>query len=81
MSTIPSKVVEQLRELLDWLPKHRYLELYDETDEAITKRMRSGVWKAGEQYSRPDGGGIWISVKGVNAWAAKHTPKSGPGKA
>lgn len=63
---------EELARQLDWIPKKRYLELFKETEAAVLKRIASKHWKPGEQYSRPEGGGLWISLKGVSAWAAKH---------
>lgn len=69
---------EELARQLDWIPKKRYLELFKETEAAVLKRIANKHWKAGEQYSRPAGGGLWISLKGVSAWAAQHAPeKSG----
>lgn len=71
------KIPEWLQNAVDWVPKRVYLELFGETEEAVRKRIHIGAWKAGEQYSRPEGAGMWISIKGVNAWAAKHTEKRG----
>lgn len=69
-------IPDDIAKLADWIPKKRYLDLYKESDEAIKKRIQKGFWKAGKQYSRPAGGGLWISIKGVNAWAAAHTPEA-----
>ena len=75
-------IPDDVAKLVDWLPKKRYLELTKESDAAVSKRIAQGFWKAGEQYSRPEGGGIWISLKGVNAWAAQHKPEppTAPGR-
>lgn len=76
------KPPEWFLEAADWVPKKAYLALYGETDDTVRKRIASGVWKAGVQYSRPEGAGIWISIKGVNAWASTHVERaSGPGAA
>lgn len=60
---------------LDWIPKKRYLELYKETEATVLKRIANKHWKPGEQYSRPAGGGLWLSIKGINAWAGQHKPE------
>lgn len=75
-------IPDDVAKLVDWLPKKRYLQLTGETDAAVSKRIAQKVWKAREQYSRPEGGGIWISLKGVNAWAAQHKPEppTAPGR-
>ncbi len=60
-----------LRETLDWIPKKAYMDLYGETADVINKRCRpGGGWKRGVHFNKPEGGGIWISIKAVNAWAA-----------
>lgn len=76
------KPPEWFKDTADWIPKKLYLELYKETDAAVHKRIVSKVWKAGVQYARPEGAGLWISIKGVNAWASAHVERaSGPGSA
>jgi hypothetical protein len=59
---------------LDWVPKRLYLKLYGETEDVVNKRCGpAGAWKRGVQFNRPPGGGLWISLKGVNAWASGQT--------
>lgn len=55
---------------VDWIPLKRYLELYHDTKAAVRKRITIKAWKEGRQWSKPEGADIWISLNGVNAWAA-----------
>jgi hypothetical protein len=66
---------EEIVRELDWIPLKRYLAIFEESKAAVAKRIAAGYWKAGKQYSRPEGAGLWISLKGVNAWAARHEPE------
>jgi hypothetical protein len=61
---------EDVAKLVDWIPRKRYLELYGETNGAVLNRIARKQWVEGVQYSKPPGGGMWISIKGVNAWAS-----------
>lgn len=66
MSNIPQQVLD----LIDWVPKKRYMEMYGETADTISKRCQpKGSWKRGVHYNKPPGGGLWISLKAVNEWA------------
>jgi len=62
---------EDVAKLVDWIPKRRYLELYGDTNAAVLNRIARGQWVLGRQYGKPAGGGTWISIKGVNEWAAR----------
>lgn len=66
MNEIPDDVAK----LVDWLPKRRYTELYGEPASTIDSRIQRKDWVDGVHYSRPKGGGLWISIKAVNAWAS-----------
>jgi hypothetical protein len=55
---------------VDWIPLKRYLELYDETPDAVKARVKKKLWARGVHYNVPEGAGTWISIKAVNAWAA-----------
>ena len=66
------EVPQSVKDQTDWIPLKRYMEWYGETKDAIVKRIKTGVWAAGVQWSRPEGAGIWVSQKGVNEWAARH---------
>lgn len=68
---------EEITRELDWVPLKRYLELYGESKAAVLKRIAGKHWRSSEQYSRPSGGGLWVSIKGVNAWAKVHVPEKG----
>lgn len=70
MTTLP----EDVAKLVDWLPKKRYMELYGETAAAIDNRISRKYWTLGVEYTRPPGAGVWISIRAVNAWAAKSCP-------
>lgn len=68
MNAETRKTLEVLR--IDWIPKRKYLELTGETDDAVKKRMREdGAWQRGVHWNKPDGGGVWISLRAVNRWA------------
>lgn len=68
LSTLPTSVLDRL----DWIPLRRYLEFFGENKETVRKRITSGKWQAGVVWSRPEGAGIWVSLKGLSAWAAVH---------
>jgi hypothetical protein len=55
----------------DWIPLKRYVKLYEDSEAAVRKRIATGDWKKGEQWSVPEGAGVWISIAGVNAWAGR----------
>lgn len=64
-------IPDDVAKLVDWIPRRRYRQLYGETDAVINNRIAREQWTLGVEYSRPEGGGTWISIKGVNAWAAR----------
>lgn len=69
MNEIPDDVAK----LVDWLPKRRYMQLYGETAAVVANRIQRKIWVEGVHFSRPPGGGVWISLKAVNEWASSGT--------
>jgi hypothetical protein len=68
-------IPDDVAKLVDWIPLKRYLELYKETEDTVLKRIQRGHWQAGIHYSRPEGGGRWISIKAINEWAKTHVER------
>jgi hypothetical protein len=64
-------IPDDVAKLVDWVPRKRYLELYGETEAAVENRIARGHWQLGVHYSRPKGGGTWVSLKAVNEWACQ----------
>jgi hypothetical protein len=62
-------IPDDVAKLVDFVPKKRYLELYGESAAAVDNRVARKHWVLGVHYTRPPGGGMWISLKAVNAWA------------
>lgn len=74
-----SQVPEDVLKLVDWVPKKRYMELYGETTDTISKRCQpGGPWKRGVHYNKPPGGGLWLSIKAINEWAASQPARQLP---
>lgn len=58
--------------MLGCLPASVYCERYNDTLDAINKRIQRGFWKQGEQYHIVEGSKErWIDLDGVNKWVRK----------
>lgn len=64
-------IPDDVAKLVDWIPRRRYMQLYGETEAVINNRIARKQWVLGVHYNRPEGGGTWISIKAVNAWASQ----------
>jgi hypothetical protein len=54
-----------------WIPAERYAELYGESVDAVKTRKSKGIWRDGVECSTLKGGGLWVNLIAVNAWAAR----------
>lgn len=66
-------IPDHIAKMVDFIPVRKYQELFGESKFAIDNRIRRGHWRKGLEYEVPKGGGLWISIKGVNAWC-RSTP-------
>lgn len=58
--------------MLDALPLQRYLQITGESANTVYTRRSRGVWREGIEIFRPEGGDLWVSLSGVQAWLRGH---------
>lgn len=55
-----------------WVPLDEYLAKHaGETAKAVYNRRSNGIWEDGVHSKVVQGGGLWVNLLAVNAWAAK----------
>lgn len=70
------KIPDDVAKLVDWIPVKRYMQLYGESKAAINNRIARDLWTRGVHFNVVKGGGTWISIKGINEWAAQEGTSS-----
>lgn len=60
--------------MLHWVRLSKYCELSGETPNAISNRLRAGIWVRDVHARLPEGSReLWVNLDAVNDWAAGKT--------
>lgn len=61
--------------MLRWVRLNRYCELSGETADAVSARLRTGVWLRDIHARQPQGSKeLWVCLEAVNEWCEGKKP-------
>ena len=61
-----AQILETQRELFEWIPVERYLELFPtQTMNAVRQRRYRGTWKEDVHIRTPAGMGTWVNLRAI----------------
>jgi hypothetical protein len=61
--------------MLRWVRLNKYLSESGETEDAVQKRLRTGVWLRDVHARVPEGSAaLWVNLDAVNDWAEGKKP-------